>query len=244
MMFYDVQVGCAVVPCSEFHGRSCAPQVWQVPALRVGLKPSRSAQHRDAPRHWFCLLCCEFPWIIWSWNWNFMEFHGIPWNSMESSWDAGAQAKQAFHKLPYKSPSEKGHQGSSLSDPIRSYQILSDLIRIPCIPCIHALKQHIASPVVVGGILHAERDARHSCAGVGPQDERFFKSDQDVPRCSWKVAKFMPFQALSFFVISFYSKPSIFWYSLTHFQSERPLDSLNSLPVVGTDSAQHDIKLS
>ena len=68
---------------------------------------------------------------------------------------------------------------------VAAHQILSDPldpIRIPCIPCISALK-HIASPVV-GDILHAERDARHSCAGVGPQDERFFKNDQDVPRCS------------------------------------------------------------
>ena len=98
-----------ILPCSEFHGlRSCAPQVWQVPALRVGLKPSRSAQHRDAPRHWF--------------HGSYEAGTGIhAWNSMESGMP---ELKQNKHFTSYLT---SHHQRKATK--VAAHQILSDPIR-------------------------------------------------------------------------------------------------------------------
>ena len=234
-LFYDVQVGCAAVP-NFFHNSS----LFRVPRSEIlrtsGLASSGSEGRPQTFTECTAPRCTEalVPWIIWSWNWNScMEFHGKR--------DAGAQAKQAFHKLPYESPLEKGHQGSSPSDPIRSVRSYQDTV-YPVYICFEA---HCVACCRRYPPRWTWRPAQLCwCWASG------WEIFQERPRRSKMFMKSGQVHALSgpFILCHFIRNvrySDIFWYSLTHFQSERPLDSLNSLPsVVGTDSAQHDIKLS
>ena len=200
-LFYDV------LWCS---GWVCSCSLFRVPRsiLRTSGLASSGSEGRPqtftectAPRCTEALVLSTVLWVSMDYMKLELELHGIPWNSMESSWDAGAQAKQAFHKLPYKSPSEKGHQGSSLADPIRSYQILSGY-RVSRVYMLWSNTLRRLWSWEVSSTLNVTPGTAVLVLGLRMRDfSRATKTFQDVHEKWPSSCPFRPFHSLSFHFI-------------------------------------------